>query len=130
MSVHPPEVPVATSATASEPRTASRSPATDWLLDNALFQPINGTMWGSLIVGWVAVGSSLAAATAAALALCLAVPFLGWFFGLPIVFGLGMVAAACWFGGLLMLFGAWACTAASVAAITFASRLLNARSSS
>jgi hypothetical protein len=108
-------------------KAEGRSPASAWLLENALFQSINGTIWASLLVGWVAMGTAMAAATMAALVGCIAVPILGWFIGLPIVLGFAMVGGMFWFLGVMAITGAWACVAFTVAAVTFARRLLESR---
>jgi hypothetical protein len=59
--------------------------------------------------------------------MCLAVPIFGWFFGLPLVLGFGMAAAACWFAVLSMILVAWACTAFTIAAIELVRRRRAAR---
>jgi len=69
----------------------------------------------------------MAGATAAMLIGCIAVPILGWFIGLPIVLGFAMVGAMFWFMGVMAIVGAWACVAFTVAAVTFARRLLDSR---
>jgi hypothetical protein len=109
------------------PKADGQSPANAWLLENALFQSINGTIWASMLAAWMLIGTSLAASTAAALVGCIAVPILGWFIGLPIVLMFAMVAAMCWFMGVMAILGAWACVAFTVAAVTFARRLLDSR---
>ena len=106
---------------------AARSAAPGWLTSNAVFQTINATAFGSVFAAWMAMGASLAAATMGALALCVALPVIGWFFGLPIVLAFAFFAATLWFVGVLAIAGAWACTAATIAAVSFGRRLLAVR---
>lgn len=103
------------------------SPGTAWLKENAVLQTLNASAFGGLLAGWLAIGASMAAATGGALALCLAVPVFGWFFGLPLVFMGAMMGASIWVGGQMLLVMGWAAVAGTVALITFGRRLLDSR---
>jgi hypothetical protein len=84
---------------------------------SALAQLVGAATFTALIASWVAIGASLAAAIGGALAICVALPIVGWFFGLPIVLGLGMMTAAGWALGLALLVSAWALAAVTVGVI-------------
>ena len=93
---------VAAPAAAAVAPPRGDSPGTAFLAkSNALFQSINATAFGGLVVGWMAIGASLAGATTAACVFCIAVPIIGWFIGLPVVLSLAMAGAAVWITGLL-----------------------------
>src|SRR4051812_6403470 len=102
---HSPATPT-TGSMPSSPELPAAAPtqtsAPAWLGGSALGQAITAGAFGSLIVAWVAIGASLASAVGGAAAMCVAVPVIGWFFGLPLVLGFGMVAAAFWFAVLVI----------------------------
>lgn len=77
-----------------------------------------------MIAGWVAIGASLSAALAGAAALCVALPILGWFIGLPIVFGIAMLAACFWVAVFGTIVAAWICTAMTVAVVGVARQVV------
>jgi hypothetical protein len=125
MSIPPPSAkPV---APPPAPPQKTLAPGTAWLLENGLFQAMNGTIWVSMIAALAAIGASFSAALMAAAGMCVALPVLGWFIGLPIVFFCAMTGAMLWFSALAAIVCAWACTAVTVAAVSFGRRLLNSR---
>jgi hypothetical protein len=87
------------------------STALAWLSGHAIFQSLTAGAFGGLIAGWIACSAAMVAAFTAACAMCLVVPILGWFIGLPIVVFAGMMVAVCWLGALGVLLCAWAFTA-------------------
>ena len=110
------------------PTTADdQSPAVKWVTHNAIFAPINGTVWMSMAAAWTALGASAAGATVAALALCVAVPIFGWFLGIPIVLACAMVGACIWVLGYVGIFAGWASVTAAVALYTFCYQHLKAQ---
>lgn len=109
------------------PAPIQQSPATAWLMSNALFQTANMGIFGSMLTAWVALAALFSTATVAALALCVAFPIIGWFIGLPMVLFFAMFAWCLWIMGVFAIFAAWACTAATIAFVTFAHRMLESR---
>jgi hypothetical protein len=61
-----------------------------------------------VVAAWTAIGASLSAAIAGACAMCLVVPVLGWFIGLPIVLACGAAVFAGWALVLALIVAAWA----------------------
>ena len=100
-----------------------------WLKQNVAFQVIGATVWGSMLAAWFALGASFSAALAGAAAICIAVPLLGWFVGLPMVLATGFAAAAVWFCGVLAIFAGWGISMAAVAIATTIRAHLNSRTS-
>jgi hypothetical protein len=72
-----------------------------------LFQGLTAGVFGGLLTAWVAISAALAGAFTGAVAMCLVVPVLGWFIGLPIVFVTGMMIGTLWLCALCALFAAW-----------------------
>jgi hypothetical protein len=101
------------------------APGTAWLLENVVFQSLNGTIWATMLIGLMTIGGTLAAATAAALAACILVPILGWFIGAQLVIGFAMGLGVLWLMAFVGVVFVWACTAAAVAAATFGRRALD-----
>jgi hypothetical protein len=97
-----------------EPATTPSGPAAKtlvWLSGHAIFQTVTASAFGGLITGWIAISAALVGAFTYAVAMCLIVPVLGWFIGLPIVLVTGMMVAMCWLGALGALLFAWALVA-------------------
>jgi hypothetical protein len=118
---------ITTAESASAPTVPEKKPSESgaWLRDNAVLQPLNGTVFGSLLVAWVAIGASGSAAIVGALAVCIAVPVLGWFIGLPIMLMIALMAACLWLTGVLAIVSAWALTALTIGLVSLGARLLN-----
>jgi hypothetical protein len=108
------------------PPEPSPSPAA-WAGAGVVAQFGGAAVFTGLLATWAALGASLFAATAAALAMCIAIPILGWFFGLPIVLAFGAFAGAMWVGGFMLLASAWAITALTMAVFTFAGAMWGRR---
>jgi hypothetical protein len=113
--------------THSDVERGEESPAIAWVRHNAIFGAMNGTAWVSVLAAWTALGASGGAAVAGAGALCLAVPIIGWFFGLPIVIGIGLAGAGIWAAGFVAILCAWAVTTVAVALFTYCYQRLKDR---
>ena len=72
-------------------------------------QPSDGARAGvaGAAAAWTALGAAGATSLAAIAAVCCAVPFIGWFVGLPIVLMLGMMGACVWMLGYGFIGLAW-----------------------
>jgi hypothetical protein len=97
--------------------------APGWLKDSAIFQLAGAAIFGPVLVAFMAIGASLASAVAGAAALCIALPIIGWFIGLPLVLMFGFVAASLWASALFGLAVVWAL----YAAVTFVVALVRNR---
>jgi len=106
----------------------NKSPAASWVKHNAIFSAVNGTVFVSALAAWTALGSSGGAAVLGALALCVAVPVLGWFIGIPVVLGTAMAGAAIWVAGFFAILMAWFITTVAVALFTYCYQQLKSRS--
>jgi hypothetical protein len=109
--------------TTAAPGAPKPSATPEWLKESAIGQVAAASVFGPMFVVLMAVGASLFAAVAGAAALCIALPIIGWFFGLPLVLMFGAVAGALWASALFLLGLAWA----TVAFVTFLVALVRHR---